>query len=177
MKRLYITLLLVFILLLPACTSSNEEFVSDVSTESKVLELEEKNKELNSIIAERDDTIKELEMKLDSGQIETVDNTQENSNDSIPVLKIGETYSDDKIDVRISQIEYTASSNKGIQVYFEVVNKSGNPLESPGRLEFTLEDSKYEEELNRIGYTINFNPHGYIYQDEERKGSYRYTFE
>lgn len=131
MKRLHITLLLVFILVLPACTSSNEEIVSDESTDGKVLELEEKIKELNSIIAERNDTIKQLEMKLDSGQIETVDNTQENSNDSIPVLKIGETYSDDKIDVTISKIEYT---DKGIQVYFEVFNKSENPLESLGVL-------------------------------------------
>lgn len=164
-------------LALSACSNSNEELESDVPVVNKVLELEEKIEELNNIIAEQSNTIEELEMKLNVDQIETVGKTQEDLNDSIPILELGETYSDDKIDVTINQIEYVSSSNKGVQVYFEVVNKSENPLQLPGSLIFTLEDSQYEEEFNRIGHSINFDPYGYIYQDEERKGSYHYIFE
>lgn len=175
--RLSITLLLVFMLVLSACSNSNEELESDVPAVNKVLELEDKIEKLNNVIAEQSKTIEELEMKLNVDQIETVGNTQEDLNDSIPILELGETYSDDKIDVTISQIEYVTSSNRGVQVYFEVVNKSESPLQSPGSFIFTLEDSQFEEEFNRIGYSINFDPYGYIYQDEERKGSYHYIFE
>lgn len=172
-----ITLLLVSMLVLSACSNSNEELASDVPAVNKVPELEEKIEELNNIITEQSNTIEELEMKLNVDQIETAGNTQEDSNDSIPILELGETYSDDKIEVTISQIEYVTSSNKGVQVYFEVVNKSEKPLQSPGSFIFTLEDSQFGEEFNRIGYSINFEPYGYIYQNEERKGSYRYIFE
>jgi len=173
-KNIFISFLLVFILLMSACSNSNEESASD---ENKILELEEKIEELNNIISKQDNTIDELEKNLKSEQIKTVSNAQGNSKDSIPVLKLGETYSDDKIDVTISQIEYTTSPNKGVQVYFEVVNKSENPLELPGRLTFALEDPKFEEEFNKIGHSINFSPHGYIYQDEGRKGSYQYIYD
>lgn len=175
--KLSLTLLLVSMLVLSACSNSNEEFVSDVPTVNKVSELEEKIEELNNIIAEQSNIIEELEMKLNVDQIEIAGNPQGDSNDSIPILELGETYSDDKIEVTISRIEYVTSSNKGVQVYFEVVNKSENPLESPGSFIFSLEESQFEEEFNRIGYSINFDPYGYIYQDEERKGNYHYIFE
>lgn len=96
----------------------------------------------------------------------------------IPILKIGETFSDDQIEVTIKNIEYIKGSpDKGFNVYLFVKNKSEQPLISPGGLRFKINESKYEKEINNIGYINHFDSNGYIYKGETREGHYQYLFD
>ncbi|MEY2355903.1 copper amine oxidase N-terminal domain-containing protein [Lysinibacillus capsici] len=95
----------------------------------------------------------------------------------VPTLKIGETFSDDQIEVTIKKVEYVNGVNKGFNVYLSVTNKSEKPLQQAGGLQFRLIDSKYEEELNRIGYSHHFESNGYLYKGETRNGYYQYLFD
>ncbi|MBD1222765.1 hypothetical protein [Virgibacillus halodenitrificans] len=171
-------MLLGFILLLSACTgNTNEDVSSQEETKNKITELEKKIEEQSKKIEEQKETIEEFKSKQTNEKAETVSQNVDDTNDTSPTLKIGETYSDDKIEVTVFRIENTTTVNKGIQVFFEVKNKSKTPLQTPGTFKFSLKDKQFEEELNRLGYTINFEPHGYIYQGEERNGNYHYLFE
>ncbi|MGE7689691.1 copper amine oxidase N-terminal domain-containing protein [Lysinibacillus sp. NPDC097214] len=95
----------------------------------------------------------------------------------IPTLKIGETFSDDQVEVTIKKVEYVDDVNKGFNVYFSVTNKSEKPLIYPGGLQFKINESKYEEELNRKGYSHHFDSKGYIYKGETTEGHYQYLFD
>jgi len=103
--------------------------------------------------------------------------TKEVNSSTIPTLTLGETYSDDRYDIKVTEVKYHSSINKGPEVFFEVKNKREEPLDHPGSLSFKLSDEKFEGELNSLGYTINFNPLGFIYQNEKRSGSYHYLFD
>ncbi|MEG0694152.1 MAG: stalk domain-containing protein [Erysipelotrichaceae bacterium] len=97
----------------------------------------------------------------------------------IPTLKIGETYSDNQIEVTIKDIEYINDDvdNKGFKVHFLVKNKSNQPLTHAGGLQFKLNERKYEREVNGGGYTINLDSTGYIYKGETVEGNYHYRFD
>ncbi|WP_430788374.1 hypothetical protein VBD025_00810 [Virgibacillus flavescens] len=92
----------------------------------------------------------------------------------IPTLKAGELFSDNQIDVRIKEVKYLDGA---FRVYLYVRNKGEDPFENPGQLQFKLKDSKYENEVNRLGFGHHFNRKGYIYQGEESDGFYEWQFE
>ncbi|WP_347723535.1 copper amine oxidase N-terminal domain-containing protein [Lysinibacillus capsici] len=101
----------------------------------------------------------------------------ENEEKKVPTLKIGETFSDDQIEVTLKKVEYVDGVDKGFNVYLSVTNKSEKPLIYPGGLRFKINESKYEEELNRIGYSNHFDSKGYIYKGETTEGHYQYLFD
>ena len=96
----------------------------------------------------------------------------------VPVLSMGETFSDEQVEVTIKDVEYVQDgNNNGFKVYFSVTNKSKKPLDHPGGLQFKLNNAQYEEELNRSGYKLGFETHGFIYEGETRDGYYQYLFD
>ncbi|MCS1392434.1 copper amine oxidase N-terminal domain-containing protein [Lysinibacillus boronitolerans] len=101
----------------------------------------------------------------------------ENEEKKVPTLKIGETFSDYQIEVTLKKVEYVDGVDKGFNVYLSVTNKSEKPLIYPGGLRFKINESKYEEELNRIGYSNHFDSKGYIYKGETTEGHYQYLFD
>lgn len=192
MKKVWCVIFIIFVITLTACASSTgDELSEDELTDDKLEEVEKekeqlivKIKELEKQIDEQSQTIEEQKENIEAlGLTQSVNNyevkneSEEYNNTSISTLKLGETYSDDKYDITVTGIEYTSTLNKGPEVFFEVRNKSEEPLENAGSLTFRLNDAKYEEEFNNLGYTINFNPPGFIYQDEKRSGSYHYLFD
>lgn len=92
----------------------------------------------------------------------------------VPVLSIGKTFSDDQVDVTIKAVEYVED---GFKVYLSVTNKSDKPLTHPGGLRFSLNESKYEEELHRSGYSNYFDIKGSIYKGETSNGYYEWNFD
>lgn len=182
-KLLFITILAIM-LALSACSNTTKETVSDETTVTKIEELEKEVEDQNNTIVEQEKIIEEqkkiienIKMKQESNKSESKDNNQDNTNKSTPTFKLGETFSDDKLEITLSQVVYTSAPNKGVQVYFEVTNNSEEPLESPGILKFKLDNTKYEEEFNRLGYGMNFDSIGFIYQGEKRSGNYHFYFE
>ncbi|WP_342551063.1 copper amine oxidase N-terminal domain-containing protein [Lysinibacillus sp. FSL M8-0216] len=101
----------------------------------------------------------------------------ENEEKKVPTLKIGETFSDDQIEVTLKKVEYVDGVDKGFNVYLSVTNKSEKPLIYPGGLRFKINESKYEKEINDIGYINHFNSKGYIYKGETTEGHYQYLFD
>lgn len=96
----------------------------------------------------------------------------------VPILNIGETYSDEKIEVTIKEVEYVqVGENDGFKVYLTITNKSDKPLENTGGLQFKLNNPQYEKELNNLGYSSHFDSNGYIYKGETRDGYYQWYFE
>lgn len=102
--------------------------------------------------------------------------------DRVPTLKLGETYSDANIEVTVHGLEYLSGYSdkegfdEGFNIFFEVHNKSEKPMESNGAFNFKLEETMYEEEVNRLGYAHYFDEYGYIYPGEMRNGYYSYSF-
>jgi len=95
----------------------------------------------------------------------------------IPTLKLGETYSDNQIEVTLKKVEYVDGVDKGFNVYLSVTNKSEKPLIYPGGLRFKINESKYEKEINDIGYVNHFDSNGYIYKGETTEGHYQYLYD
>lgn len=95
----------------------------------------------------------------------------------IPTLNLGGTFSDEEIEVTVNKVEYVHEENIGFKVYLSVTNKSKKPLEQPGALQFKLDNSQFEKEVNNLGYVHGFESHGYIYQNETREGYYQYLFD
>lgn len=95
----------------------------------------------------------------------------------ISILRLGETFSDEQVEVTIKEVEFVHGVNKGFKVYLSVTNKSTKPLEQPGGLRFKLNNSQYEEELNKSGYVHGFKSNGYIYPGETRNGYYQWLFD
>lgn len=91
----------------------------------------------------------------------------------VPVLNIGKTFSDNQVDVTIKEVEYVEG---GFKVHLSVTNKSDKPLTHPGGLRFSLNESKYEEEINRSGYSNYFDIKGSIYKGETSSGYYEWNF-
>lgn len=113
--------------------------------------------------------------KKDSVNHENHVGSNEESAEEVPTLALGETFSNDDIEVTIKSIEYLEDR---IQVYFEVLNKSEEPLERPGSLKFSLKEGQFEEEFNNLGYGHHFNETDfYVYQDERRDGYYQYLYD
>lgn len=100
----------------------------------------------------------------------------ENEEKKVPTLKIGETFSDDQIEVTLKKVEYVDGVDKGFNVYLSVTNKSEKPLIYPGGVRFKINESKYEKEINDIGYVNHFDSKGYIYKGETTEGHYQYLF-
>lgn len=88
----------------------------------------------------------------------------------IPVLKLGEAFENDVVKVSIEKVEYNTQSNKGFSVYLTMTNKSDTPLQGAGKLIYTLNDKKYEAEINNIGYSHNFDKNGYVYERRNNNG-------
>lgn len=169
LKKFIVFILVSFILVLSACSND--------SIQANVEELEKKIEEQEKIIEQQKLKIEQLEQSLENNKNTLTDSDESANVSANPTLKLGETYSDENIEVTISQINYVSSPNNGVQVYFEVTNKSETPLELPGTFKFKLDNQQFEEEFNSIGYTINFEPYGYIYQGEKRSGNYHYLYE
>ncbi|UOQ47733.1 hypothetical protein MUN88_17015 [Gracilibacillus caseinilyticus] len=169
-------MLLSLLLMLTAC--SNNEAEQTIANQSDTIkDLENTIEEQANTIESQKNTIAELEdsMTEDNHESEDLVNKNENgTNEEIPTLALGETYSDDEIEVTIHNVEYLSD---GVEVFFEVHNKSEEPLEKAGSLKFTLDEEQFEEEFNRLGYGMNFDNTGYIYEGEKRKGSYNYIYD
>ncbi|MFB7157814.1 stalk domain-containing protein [Lysinibacillus sp. NPDC056232] len=101
----------------------------------------------------------------------------ESEKKEVPTLKLGETFSNDKIEVTIKNVEYVQGDNNGFKVYLSVTNKSEQPLTSPGGLRFKINESKYEVGINAIGNIYHFDSKGYIYKGETTEGYYQYLFD
>ncbi|MED3798333.1 copper amine oxidase N-terminal domain-containing protein [Lysinibacillus capsici] len=96
----------------------------------------------------------------------------------IPTLKLGETYSDNQIEVTIKKVEYVQEKYyKGYKVYFSVKNKSKETLDSMGGLQFKINESKYQKEINNNSIIIHFGSSRYIYEGESKDGYYEYIID
>lgn len=96
----------------------------------------------------------------------------------IPTLKLGETYSDNQIEVTIKKVEYVQEKYyKGYNVYFSVKNKSKETLDSMGGLQFKINESKYQKEINNNSIIIHFGSSRYIYEGESKDGYYEYIID
>ena len=93
------------------------------------------------------------------------------------ILSLGETFTDEQIEVTVKDIEYVHRINKGFKVYLSVTNKSTKPLQQPGGLQFKLNNALYEDEVNMSGYSHHFESNGYIYPGETRDGYYQWLFD
>jgi len=113
-------------------------------------------------------------INIQSNNMPNINNT---ADDNIPILQIGETYKKDGLEITIEKLEYLTASEKGFRVYFSIVNNSDNPLISTGILQFKLNDTKYQNELNSGGCRIKTNKKGYIYPNESASGYFEYFFE
>lgn len=91
----------------------------------------------------------------------------------LPTLTLGQTFTNPQLDVTVKSIEYVED---GFKIYFYVYNKSTIPLRAPGTMKLKLDNPLYEKELNSMGYSVNFNTNGYIYQGEKRDGYYQWYF-
>lgn len=121
-------------------------------------------------------TINNLDEEDSNNKIEDVPNNEKYLKE-IPMLKIGETYTDGQIEVTVEKVEYINNGvNDGFKIYFEVFNKSNNTLENEGGFQFRLKQSLYEDEVNELGYGIHFNKMGYIYPNEKRTGYFYYLY-
>ena len=104
--------------------------------------------------------------------------TKEQINNAPEKVDLGETVTKNGISITIKKVEYDFDNEWGnFKVYIDLKNNSEKSLMGMGSLRFKLNDSKYEDEVNRIGYTHYFDNNGYIYSGESRSGYYEYHFE
>lgn len=172
MKRV-IYLLIVF-LFLAACSTTNSSEISEVKNElrvknNKLVELEKEIAQNEKTIKKQKKKIKELEKTEDEHNL-----GYKNEDQKIPTLKVGETFSNDELEITIKQV---TNVSDGIKVDFEVHNKSDTPFEGNGGLQFKLDNEQNEDEFNTLGYTIGFNNIGWIYPGEKSSGYYQYLYD
>ena len=166
MKNTIIFLLIIFFLIScsnEATQKENETTPIDDSTEKSTV-----TNETSSMENDSKETIEEDD-EQDNVPIE------EEKEEEMSSLNIGETFSNDNLEVTIQKVEYVS---EGIRVYLDVFNKSDTPLEGTGGLQFKLDDPQFEQEFNNLGYSHYFNKNlGYVYKGEKRNGYYLYLFD
>ncbi|WP_117161431.1 hypothetical protein [Paraliobacillus sp. X-1268] len=171
MKKLVCLFLLLFLV---AC--SNDETVESSTDQTEIInELEKTIEEQTKTLESKEQRIVELESMVAEETDDSKEVAENNeTNGEVSTLALGETFSNEEIEVTIQKLEYVSG---GVQAYFEVHNKSEEPLEKPGSLKFKLEESELEEEFNKLGYSMNFDDAGYLYEGEKRSGSYMYMYD
>lgn len=115
--------------------------------------------------------------------------TVEVTDDTINRVKIGDTITNDGLSVTIEKIEYNGNNfrpddpdstsiyPKGFGVYYKIENNSEKVYKKPN-IRFKLEPSKFEEEVNSIGYSHHpVRANSYIYPSETLTGFYQYVFD
>mgnify|MGYP001064792488 CR=1 FL=1 len=122
-------------------------------------------------------------------EIKKEEPTVKSTDDLINKVKIGDTITNDGLSVTIEKIEYNGDNfrpddpdsttiySKGFGVYYKIENKSERVYQKPG-IRFKLEPSKFEHEVNSIGYSHHpVKASSYIYPGETLTGFYQYVFE
>lgn len=125
--------------------------------------------------------------KVEEGKKE--EPTVEVTDELINRVKVGDTITNDGLSVTTEKIEYngnnfrpddpdsTSRYSKGFGVYYKIENKSERVYQKPG-IRFKLELSKFEHEVNSIGYSHHpAKASCYMYPGETLTGFYQYVFE
>lgn len=75
----------------------------------------------------------------------------------------------------IGKIESVVNTGDGFKVFMEIANNSDTPITSIS-MKFLLKDSKFEKEVNALGYGQHVDHDGWIYKGEKIKGFYQWNF-
>jgi hypothetical protein len=124
-------------------------------------------------------------IKMDGNSIETPSNpvakeptVTKQPETSIPTVKMGESITKDGITVTLQKIEYMPEgevvsgvvSRKGFKVYYTLTNTTDSPIRPTGTFEFTLDESKYSQEVNSNPRSYILNQYTNLYQNESASG-------
>lgn len=85
---------------------------------------------------------------------------------------VGFVIDNENYNLNVLGIEYVKD---GFDIHFKAKNKQDTPISNIS-FKFELEDSKYEKEVNRLGYGHYVNINGYVYKDEEIEGYYHFNY-